>query len=91
MKLAWERTISELIKDFDKIDQIECPSCEKSAIDYIYIGDGDTRIGYLQVWCKQCFRGIYVSRAAAPPNAKFVTFETDLKGIVPKKIEFVNV
>ena len=91
MKLAWERTISELIKVFDNSNQTKCPRCENRGIDYIYIGDGDTRIGYLQVWCNKCLRGMYVSRAVAPPNAKFVTFETDLKGIVPKKIEFVNV
>ena len=89
MKLAWERTISEILKDFNKINQIKCPSCGKRGMDYIYIGDGDTRIGYLQVWCNKCLRGIHVSRAAAPPNAKFVTFETDLKGIVPM-VEFVD-
>ena len=53
MKLAWERTILEIVKDFDNINQIKCPSCGKCGMDYIYIGDGDTRIGYLQVWCKQ--------------------------------------
>ena len=90
MKSAWERTISEILKDFNIINQIKCPSCGKCGMDYIYIGDGDTRIGFLQVWCNKCLRGFYVSRAAAPPNAKFVTFETDLKDIVPK-IEFVNV
>ncbi len=37
----------------------------------------------------KCLRGICVSRAAAPPNAKFVTFETDLKGIIPN-VKFVN-
>lgn len=89
MKLAWERTISEIVKDFDSINQIKCPGCGKCGMDYLYIGDSDTRIGYLQVWCNQCLRGTYVSRAAAPPNAKLVTFETDLKGIV-LNVEFVD-
>lgn len=89
MKSEWTRIISQITGDFDNINRIKCPNCRECAIDYIYIGDGNTRIGFLQIWCNKCLQGIYVSRAVAPPNAKFVTFDNNLKGIVPK-VEFVQ-
>ena len=84
MKIEWTRVVSQMIEDFNNISQIKCPNCSKYGIDYIYIGDGSTRIGFLQIWCNKCLKGICISRTIAPLNAKFVTFETDLKGIVPK-------
>lgn len=88
--MDWIRIITQITKDFDKINHIKCPNCEKYGLDYIYIGDGKTRIGFLQIWCNECLKGIYVSRAVAPQNAKFATFESDVKNIVPK-IEFVEI
>lgn len=84
MKREWIRIVPKITEDFDRINQIKCPNCGEYGIDYIYVGDGNTRIGFLQIWCRKCLKGIYVSRAAAPPNAKFVTFEADLKSVVPK-------
>lgn len=87
--MNWTRILAQIIPDFDKIDHVKCPNCEKYGLDYIYIGDGKTRIGYLQIWCNECLQGICVSRAAAPPNAKFATFESDVRRMVPE-IEFVK-
>lgn len=84
MKKVWLETVAQITENFDEVNQIKCPSCGANGIDYLYIGDGRTRIGFLMVWCNRCLKGINVSRAAAPPNAKFVTFEEDLEGIVPE-------
>ena len=46
------------------------------------MGDERTRVGYLQVWCNKCLKGIYVSRAVAPQNAKFITFNDDVNNFV---------
>lgn len=89
MKKEWIAIVSQITDDFNKINQIECPHCGKCGIDYIYIGDGDTRVGFLQIWCYKCLKGIHVSRVVAPQSAKFVTFDTELKGIVPQ-FEFVE-
>ncbi len=89
MKREWTRIISQVTENFDNKNQIKCPICGECAMDYIYVGDGNTRIGFLQIWCNKCLKGIYVSRAVAPLDAKFVTFDTDLKGVVPK-YEFVE-
>lgn len=89
MKRKWTKIISQVVADFDNVNQIKCPNCGEYGIDYMYIGDVNTRVGFLQIWCKRCLKGIYVSRAVAPSNAKFVAFDTNLNGIVPK-FEFVE-
>ena len=89
MKKEWINIISQIAEDIDQISKIECPNCEECEIDYTYVGDGDTRIGFLLIWCNKCFKGIRISRAIAPVNAKFVTFKSNLKGIFPI-VEFVD-
>lgn len=68
-----------------KVEQIMCPQCNEKCIDYLYIGDKKTRIGYLQVWCNNCLNGIYISRAAVPNGLKMISFEDTigLNGIIP--------
>ena len=89
MKREWIKIISKITENADTTNHIKCPICTGEKIDYIYVGDGKTRVGYLQIWCNKCLKGIYVSRVVAPLNAKFVTFDTDLKEIVPN-YEFVE-
>lgn len=62
MKREWEKIVPQIIGHFDKINQVKCPNCGECGIDYIYIGDSNTRIGFLQIWYNQCLKGIYVSR-----------------------------
>ncbi len=47
---------------FDTANQMKCPSYgECGGIDYLYIGDRDTRIGYFQLWCNKCLKGVHIS------------------------------
>lgn len=58
--------------------EIKCPHCKEKCIDYLYIGDKETRIGYLQVWCNNCLNGIYISRVGIPEGLKMISFEEDI-------------
>lgn len=89
MREKWMKIVSQMVGDLDNAHQIECPNCKKEAIDYLYIGDEKTRVGYVQIWCNACLKGVYISRAIAPINAKFKTFEEDIKDIVPQ-YEFIE-
>ena len=89
MKIRWMGIVEKISENFSNIHQVRCPNCGEARLDYIYIGDEETRIGFLQIWCNKCLKGVYVSRAIAPLNAKFVTFDSDVKSIVPQ-IEFVE-
>lgn len=89
MKRDWIKIIPQITNNMSSMNPIKCPNCGKHGIDYIYIGDEETRVGFLQVWCSICLKGIHISRAVAPVNAKFVPFDTDLKDLIPK-YDFVD-
>lgn len=78
----------KLIRELDHINACICPNCGKSSIDYLYVGDETTRIGYLLIWCKECTKGIYVSRVSCPQNLKYITFE-EADIIKLPQIEFI--
>ncbi|MBI4852013.1 MAG: hypothetical protein HY819_09475 [Acidobacteria bacterium] len=55
---------------------IMCPSCDKATIDFQYVGNPESKIGYLDVWCKGCLQGIHISRVKIPDNISFLPFDT---------------
>ena len=83
MKKEWIKIISKMVDNLDDISQIKCPNCGECKLDYRYIGDEKTRIGFLQMWCNKCLKGIYISRVVAPKKAKFLSFDDELEGIIP--------
>ncbi|MBD5449062.1 MAG: hypothetical protein HDR28_02655 [Lachnospiraceae bacterium] len=84
MREKWINLLPKIIDKPSDIQHIKCPNCGECEVDYLYVGEKKTRIGYMQVWCNKCMKGIYVSRVMAPTNARFVTFDEDVSGIVPK-------
>lgn len=81
----WLMTAGNISKSLNEIGNFECPNCGKKCLDYIYIGNKKTRIGYLQVWCNECLNGINISRTLIPQSAKMLSFDTteDLNKIIP--------
>lgn len=63
---------------------LECPRCGQNSVDMQYVGDPDTRIGYLDVWCSSCLHGIHLSRVKVPLSANMLTFETPNEQITKK-------
>ena len=86
MKKMWVNIISKIPNN---IAEARCPICGKHTMNYMYVGEEKTRIGYLNIWCDGGLKGIYISRTVAPRNAKFVTFDAELSSIIPK-YEFIN-
>ena len=60
-----------------------CPECGQKSVKYVYVGDSTTHIGYLPIWCKNCNKGIQISRVEIPEGVSMIEFG-DLKSI--KKI-----
>ncbi len=52
-----------------------CPECGNSAIDYQYVGDMKHRIGYLDMWCSACNKGVHFSRVGIPLGAQMLSFD----------------
>jgi hypothetical protein len=74
--------------DLSNKSKLQCPSCGKSTIDYQYVGDPETRIGYLDIWCAACLRGIHVSRVKVPKEASMLSFKTDLATVAARIPKF---
>jgi hypothetical protein len=48
------------------VSGIPCPDCGRRRLEFRYIVDIESRIGYVLFWCNACLRGISVSRVRAP-------------------------
>lgn len=49
-----------------------CPSCHSSSLDFQYVVRASDRLGYLDVWCNSCKKGIHISRVTAPQGASVI-------------------
>lgn len=65
--------LSAKIQEND-IDLI-CPKCNKKDIDHIYVGDINSRLGFMEVWCNSCLHGIHISRVKIPNDMEMLSFE----------------
>lgn len=83
VKKNWMNIVPQIINNLNHTNDIICPNCGKEKIDYMYVGDKNTRIGYLEIWCGNCLKGIHISRVIAPPNAKFLSLEDDIGNTIP--------
>lgn len=71
-------------------EKLVCPNCGEKEVDYAYIGNVETRVGYMVVWCGNCNHGIHVSRVKVPENAELIAFEDEekFKKKVPAVIQY---
>ncbi|MCP1226593.1 hypothetical protein [Sebaldella sp. S0638] len=80
----WLRLVCD---DKEGSEFLVCPRCKEKAVDYIYIGDKKSMIGYLQTWCNSCKYRIYISRVIMPEGLKTRDFKddmSDLPEIIPE-------
>lgn len=69
----WIKNVQELTSK--KVNNKVCPNCSKGNIEYIYIGDKNEKIGYLQAWCNVCRKGIYCSRVKIPDGVDIISYD----------------
>lgn len=71
---TWLDAVKAIASGLDDDTLPICPACRRQPVDYLYVGDATTRLGYLVVWCNACQQGVRISRAQAPVHAHFMTF-----------------
>lgn len=76
----WLKLLKALSKNNYSAKDFICPECGQKSVDYIYVGNPVTYIGYLPIWCKNCNKGIQISRVEIPKGAKMIEFR-DLDSI----------
>lgn len=83
MNKKWEKTVISILKNPKQTGELKCPNCGELKIDYLYVGESESRIGYLQIWCTKCLKGTYISRIQAPKDAKFILDDENIKEELP--------
>ncbi len=64
-------------------EPIICPSCRNGNVSFQYVGDIDSRIGYLDIWCDSCNHGIHLSRVKVPNNISMLSFYDNVSDVIP--------
>jgi hypothetical protein len=64
--------------------KLPCPSCGERAIDFQHVGDPATRIGYLDIWCASCLKGIHISRVTIPEDTPLLAIKDDAEKIAAR-------
>lgn len=80
MFIDWLNLLKELSKNKYSTQDFICPECGQKSVECLYVGNPVTRIGYLPIWCKNCNKGIQISRVEIPKGANMIEFG-DYEGI----------
>ncbi|MDP9700367.1 hypothetical protein J2T16_003272 [Paenibacillus intestini] len=82
----WIRVNTEIIDNYNNISNIKCPNCKMAEINYQYVGDTSSRVGFLDLWCNACLQGIHISRTKVPEHISMISFDdvNEYKRVVPK-------
>ncbi|MBP3505426.1 MAG: hypothetical protein J6K43_03380 [Lachnospiraceae bacterium] len=71
----WIKIIVKLVKKNYLTENIICPECGQKSINYVYVGNPISHIGYLPIWCTNCNKGIQISRVEIPKGVKMIEFD----------------
>lgn len=71
----WLKLSADISSNPDKNIAHSCPECQSEAIDFQYVGDITSRVGYLAIWCNSCLNGIHLSRVKVPESADLLAFD----------------
>lgn len=63
-----------LAANINSLKKSICPICNMISLEHIYVGDSKTRVGFLRVWCKNCLKGIHISRVLVPEDENLIDF-----------------
>jgi hypothetical protein len=58
-----------------KKSELVCPECGSTSIDFQYVGDVSERVGYLDLWCAACNKGVHLSRVSIPKDTSLISFD----------------
>ena len=81
----WLKLLKKLAKNNYSTKGFICPECGQKSVEYIYVGDPTTNIGYLPIWCRSCNKGIQISRVEIPKGVDMLEFGDleNIKKIIP--------
>ncbi|MBV6622126.1 MAG: hypothetical protein KI793_04080 [Rivularia sp. (in: Bacteria)] len=87
----WISIITEIYNNLPDVPALTCPNCHKLGIDFQFIGDLQTKIGYMAIWCPFCLHGIHLSRVRIPDTTQAFSFDTSAEEISKRIPNFIHV
>ncbi len=70
-----ERWLRTYLQIRDKDPNVKCPICGKSDIGFQHVGNIETRIGTIFIWCWSCMNGTTLGRVSIPLEIKMIPLE----------------
>lgn len=68
-----------------------CPECGANSIDLQFVGDIRERIGYLDMWCTTCLRGVHISRVLIPEGEPMISFDDPISTMTDRIPDFKQI
>lgn len=87
----WVQLIAQIWDNLPPKNILVCPRCGKPSIDYQYVGDKDSSIGHIVIWCKSCLHEIHMSRVGIPNNANVISYKEDPKVVAERIPKFTQI
>jgi hypothetical protein len=87
----WISITTNIYKNLPNVPVLICPNCHKLGIDFQFIGNLQTRIGYMAIWCAFCLHGIHLSRVHIPDKAQAIPFDMSVEEISKRIPNFTHV
>ena len=81
----WLSLTNDIYDNFPNVPMLACANCYQLGIDFQFIGDSQTKIGFMVIWCPLCFHGIHLSRVDIPDQAQILPFYISIEKI-PQRI-----
>ena len=73
---AWLKISMSMTDKLPNTSPMDSPGCGQNSVDMQYVGDAETRVGYLDVWCSSCLHGIHISTVKVPLSTNMLDFDT---------------
>lgn len=87
----WLDLYKKIHENASDVGNLICPECGSVSVDFQYVGDGASRIGYVAMWCVTCHKGANLSRVAIPPGAPFLSFDAPIEDVAARIPDFTQI
>ena len=84
----WLTVFKDLVSSGGKSITNACPECGAASVNFQYVGDTKTRVGYLRIWCSSCWKGVHLSRVRIPETAQMLSFDAPKEELDRKEPRF---
>jgi len=87
----WLFIINEIYRTLPNVPVLYCPNCHQQQVDFQFVGDSQTRIGYMAIWCPICLHGVHFSRVRIPDEVQANSFDIPIEEISKRIPNFTHV